>query len=204
MRPALTICRLAPLVLVALAASCQQLPEPKGMDVRVMEIGRLEQANPNDIVVAPLQFGTEEPLTVPEFELREAFVQALIRRRYAPLALEYVDMSLQGGEEGTVEASYRTGLLDEDAVCQIVVHNYDDSLWDDRKALTVDLEVRMVDPTDPLGPALWAGRLERRFDFADDSIDYASSTVQYKTSLDHIAQELLAAMPARRTEPGFE
>lgn len=192
-----TIRALAPCLAALCAAACQQLPEPKGRDVRVLEVGRLEQVNPNDIVVAPLQIASEEALSLPEQKIRAAFVSALVRRRYAPLALEYVD-------GGVVEASYRTGLLDEDAVCQIVVHNFDDDLWTVRRALVVDLELRMIDPADPIGEPLWAGRLEGRFDFVDEAIQYTTDTAQYQASLEHIAQELLAAMPARRTEPGFE
>ena len=192
-----TLRALAPCLAAIYLTACQQLPEPKGRDVRVLEVGRLEQVNPNDIVVAPLQYAADEALDLPEQKVRAAFVSALIRRRYAPLALEYVD-------GGVVEASYRTGLLDEDAVCQVVVHAYDDRLWSARRALIVDLELRMIDPADPIGSPLWAGRLEGRFDFAGGSIEHTSETAHYQASLEHIAQELLAAMPSRRTEPGFE
>lgn len=197
MRPLLMIRSLSLLALVFLTQACQALPEPKGRDVRVMEVGRLEQLNPNDIVVAPLQMASEEDLGVPELALRQAFVQALIRRRYAPLSLEYVD-------SGVVEASYRTGILDEDAVCEIIIHDWNDSMWEGRRAITGDLEVRMVDPADPLGPVLWSARLARRFDFAGDDAEHISEGIQYKKALAHIAQEIMAVMPARRAEPGFE
>ena len=197
MRPLLMIRSLSLLALVFLSQACQALPEPKGRGVRVMEVGRLEQVNPNDIVVAPLQMASEEDLRVPELALREAFVEALIRRRYAPLALEYVD-------SGVVEASYRTGILDEDAVCEIVIHDWDDGMWEGRRAINADLEVRIVDPADPLGPVLWSARVSRRFDFAGDDSEHISEGVQYTKALAHIAQEILAVMPARRTEPGFE
>lgn len=197
MRPLLMIRSLPLLALVFLTQACQQLPEPRGRDVRVMEVGRLEQLNPNDIVVAPLQMASEDGLSVPEMGLRQAFVRALIRRRYAPLSLEYVD-------SGVVEASYRTGILDEDAVCEIIIHDWNDGMWEGRRAITGDLEVRIVDPADPLGPVLWSARLARRFDFAGDDVEHISPEVQYDLALAHIAQEILAVMPARRAEPGFE
>ena len=184
-------------ILTTLAISaCQQLPTVPGREVTVLEVGALEQLNPNDIVVAPIEYA-EEGVTSPERALRTAFVRGLVKRRYAPLSLDYVD-------ERVTEASFPRSAVQADAVAQIIVRDWDQSLWEVRRALIVDLELRMLDPADPLGTSLWAGNLSKRFDFADREIEFAAEVDLFQAALNEIASDLLSVMPARRTEPGFE
>ncbi|MCP3917320.1 MAG: hypothetical protein GY711_17375 [bacterium] len=181
------------IVIAIVGSSCQELPHQTGTRVQVLEHGRIEELNPNDIAVPPIIL-SQEGLRVPE-ELRAAFQRGLVKRRYTPLSLEYVDSSV-------IEASYDPGRLQEDAVCQVTVHDWDSTLWDARTALFVDIEMRMIDPEAPDGPALFAARLPGRFDFGGDSHRYANDNARLRAACDHLVEEILSAMPARRTGPG--
>jgi hypothetical protein len=182
--------------LVLLVAACQELPEQTGLTTHVTEMGRIAEVNPNDIVVAPIQLGDDE-LSVPQRALREAFVSKLVARRYAPLSLDLVD-------EGVVEASYRTGILQEDAVLLITVHDWDRDTWSARHALDVDIEVRLVDPRDQSGAPLWAARLDDRFDFTHWEERHATPDALLRAALEHVASQLLVKLPQRVVAPEAE
>lgn len=184
------------LLLALSAVACQELPDQPGRTVHVTETGRVEEVNPNDIVVAPIQF-LDEALIVPQRALREAFVRELVARRYAPLSLDLVD-------EGVVEASYRTGILQEDAVLVITVRDWDKDTWSARHALDVDLEVRLVDPRNPNGPPLWAAVLDDRFDFTHWEERHATPDALLRAALEHVAGQVLARLPKRDVSPGME
>jgi hypothetical protein len=190
--------RLSGLLLAACAGgsapSCQQLPRQTGTRVQVLERGNLETVNPNDVAVPPVVL-LNERLVVPGEALRVAFQRGLVKRRYTPLALEYVDSSV-------VEAAYDPGRLQEDAVCQVIVYDWDTTLWDSRMALFVDLEMRMIDPENPDGPLLFSARLPGRFDFGGDAGRYANDAARLQGACDHLAEEILSVMPPRRTGPG--
>ncbi len=175
------------------ASSCQELPRQTGTRVQILERGRIESVNPNDIAVVPLVLA-DENLRVPT-ELRAAFQRGLIKRRYTPLSLEYVDSSV-------IEATYDPGRLQEDAICEVTVHHWDSTLWDARTALFVDLEMRMIDPEDPDGPPLFAARLPGRFDFGGESHRYATDNARLSAACDHLVEEMLSVMPPRHTGPG--
>ncbi|MCA9002766.1 MAG: hypothetical protein KDB61_12640, partial [Planctomycetes bacterium] len=125
--------------------ACQQLPKQLGRGVVVEAGSTLEQRNPSDVVVAPVQVD-QAGMAVPTRALRESLVRGLVKRRYAPLSLDFVDEAGILGGEGVQEASYQPGTLNEEVVCQLIVHNWDQSLWDTRRAFKVDLELLMIDP----------------------------------------------------------
>ena len=186
--------RLALALSVALLAACQTTPRLVGQDTQVLTSGRLSSLNPADVVVSPVEVAVEG-LRVPEEDLRVGAQRALVVRRYSPLALERVDEKL-------VEASYSPGTLKEDAILRLIVHGWDDTLWEGRRALTVDIEARLIDPSDPYGQPLWAGQLPRRFDFTSLDPLSASERGLMGAACDKIMRELLAALPARVPEPG--
>ncbi|HPF13803.1 MAG TPA: hypothetical protein PLJ12_06015, partial [Planctomycetota bacterium] len=143
-------------------------------------------------------------MAVPTRALRESLVRGLVKRRYAPLSLDFVDEAGILGGEGVQEASYQPGTLNEEVVCQLIVHNWDQSLWDTRRAFKVDLELLMIDPANPSGPPLWSGRLPGRFDYAEQQASYATEGAYFRGAVDQLLAELLAVMPARVTRPDVQ
>lgn len=190
MRP--TAALVLPLLSVA-AVACQQLPVQRGRDVQVLDEGGLAERNPAEVVVAPVELATPD-LKVPDVALRSAFQDALVRRRYSPLALDFVDSRV-------IEASYPAGTLGEEAVCRILVHRWDERLWDTGRILDVDVELRMEDPADPDGRDLWAGRLAGRIDVTSEETRLTEPAL-YRYALEEVALELTSRLPMRTTAPG--
>jgi hypothetical protein len=179
---------------LGLSLGCRQLPKEPGAGVQVISSSGLAELNPNDVVVAPVQ-NTMEQGGMPAENIRQAFYSALPRRGYAPLALEFVDRAV-------VDASYSPSVLREDAVLQILVHDWNEALWDARTALTVDLEARMLASSLPGAPVVWSGRLQGRYEFERDERQFASDEALLQHACDELAGEILSAMPARSTVPG--
>lgn len=181
------------LAVLCVAASCNQVPKRAGASVQARSSTSLEESSPIDVAVAPL-VNSSGNAALPAAALRGAFQGALIKRRYTPLALGEVDKKV-------VDASYRPGALDEQAVLAVVVERWDTRLWDTRNVIEVTLAARMVDPGNPSGE-LWSGRLEQRFDFADVAERFTTSASLQKHACETIAAEVLAALPPRRPMPG--
>ncbi|MCP5023426.1 MAG: hypothetical protein GY930_16860 [bacterium] len=194
--------RFVPLALIASLGllACQQLPKQMGKGVTVSSGSSLEAHNPSDVVVAPVILGSEE-MVVPARSLRESVARALVKRRYAPLSLDFVDEAGMMSSDGVTEASYRAGTLNEEVVCQVIVHSWKQNLWDSRRALVMDVEVQMIDPANPMGQPLWSGRLDGRMDFASQEPEYASEGTFFRAALDQLAAEIMSVMPAHRTQP---
>jgi hypothetical protein len=189
---------------VALIASCSNLPHIAGDGVTVVQTGTMTEMDPNDIVVAPLILG--EGVEVSDRMLRDAFVNALVERHYAPLSLDFVDSTLPepisraNGDVGTINASYVRGTLDEDAVLQIIVNEWDASLWSARKAIQAKIEVRMENPAG--GPSMWVATFNDRRDFATREKHHATAISLRKEAFGEIAQEILSQLPERDAVPG--
>lgn len=192
--PPVLILPAACLVLL-MGSACQELPTIPGEDVQVLQVGALESLNPGDVVVAPVQFAIDG-LDVPELQMRKAISEALASRRYSPLDLAFVDSRL-------VEASHTYGSLGEEVVCQLVVHGWSERHWSTGRAIEVDVELRMIDPGDPGGPVLWAGRLDTRIDVTSEQ-GHMSPPALYRLAIARMADELVAPMPRRNTRPGRE
>lgn len=178
-------------VVALVTAGCQTQPRIPGSKVQVQPEGRLAAVNPADVAIAPVESFAGP--AVPELELRRAASSFLPRKRYSPLKLENVD----GAVVGVEAASYEPGALREDAVLELTVHAWDASLWSLRRTLTVDIEARLVEPTDAGGPALWSGRLSHRFDFTSLVPGDDSEAGLLQLACDRILAELLAPLPAR-------
>lgn len=175
----------------ALGTGCRDLPRQEGRNVRVIEEGRLTEVNPGDVAVVPILL--EDGVQMPSERLRAFIAKGLPARAYAALSLEYVDSRV-------MEATYRPGTVGADAVCQITVFRWDETYWDTGQYIDFDIELRMIDPASP-GTPLWAGRLTDRVDVTE----YNNSVIEaklYDKALELVAEELLAALPARQTRPG--
>jgi hypothetical protein len=177
------------LVLVA----CNNLPERRGASVvqGVAPSGALEEANPADIVVAPILDETGNR-AFPAAMLREAFQAGLVKRRYSPLGLAYVD-------DHVVEGAYTPGTLEEDAVLTVIVESWDTTYLESRGGIAVRAEARLTDAATQ--GLLWSGRIDRSFDFGSLRARNPTRERFQREACDKIAGEILAALPARTPQP---
>lgn len=181
------------LLLVATLAACNELPRRRGERVETTSNAKLEQQKPVDVVVAPVENGTKSK-DVPLAAMREAFEKGLVRRRYSPLATEYVDRRV-------VDASYTPGTLKEEAVLQVTIETWDTSLLDSRGALIVKARARLLDARDPTNGQLWSGAIDQRFDLNVNRENFSTRTAMLQHACERIADEVLAALPARSAGP---
>jgi len=179
--------------LLCLATSCNQMPKRPDEFVNTPKGSTLEQKSPIEVAVAPLNDSSGNA-ELPRGELRSAFQTALVSRRYSPIALDLVDSKV-------VNAAYRPGALEEQAVLLIDVERWDTHLWSTRDVIETTIHARMVDPANPAGE-LWSGRLEKRFDFAGMREQFTTEGALRRHACQTIAAELLGAMPARQSTPG--
>lgn len=182
---------------LALLAGCQTQPTLRGSNVQVTQEGRVAVTNPADIAVAPVE-RVAAAGSLPEQPLRVAAQHALVKKRYSPLSLKQVDGAMVGLEP----AAYRPGMLREEAVLELVVHGWNDTLWSTRYTLTVDVEARLVEPDAAPGVALWGARLSQRFDFTAEAQDATTDEGLMQLACDRILEELLSKLPARDAQPG--
>lgn len=190
-----TACRsiLFPALTALALCACNDLPKRPGGSVETVHSGQLERSSPIDVVVAPVENASGRK-GVPLAALREAFHKGLVKRRYSPLALEYVDRKV-------VNAAYTPGALKEEAVLQVTIEAWDDSLWESRGALTVKARARLLDAEGASGGPLWTGTVDHRFDIGVQGEPLASLDARMRQACERIAGELLAALPARSPAP---
>lgn len=183
------------LSLVCLATACNTLPETPGkhVDSAPNSGSALEQHAPIEVAIAPITDSSGNT-ALPRSELRKAFQGALLRRRYTPIALDLVDSKV-------VNAAYRPGSLEEQAVLMLDVERWDTRLWDSRNVIEVTIRARVIAPDNPSGE-LWSGVLEKRCDFSAVQEQYATEGALRRFACEQIANELLEAMPARQPVPG--
>lgn len=190
--------RMAPLCLLALVAaasftSCGPTRPPRGLDNPDIVVGSLATVNPLDIVVLPIQNNTGRE-GLPLAELRQAFHAGLVRQKYSPLSLAYVDSRV-------VEAAYTPGELQEQAILQIFINNWDDSQWRSMSRLRVQAEVYLLDSRnpDPRQP-LWGGKVDRRVDIATAAPGLPNSAAALNHAVEEFTQSVLASLPPRNPE----
>ena len=188
-------------------SSCRSLPDVPGTSVRVLySEGGMSTKSPVDIVVAPVRDETGE-LTAPCDTLRAAFADALVRRRYSPLSIEYISSTLEAeaaGSAGTpIPASYHPGTLGEDAVLRVAVKTWDMTNWQSQRQLGVCVDAWMIDSIDPLGTELWGARYEKTLDMELTQNRYPTESVLMAYCCEEIAAELMDCMPARTPRPGL-
>jgi hypothetical protein len=179
---------------VASLAACNELPHRRGESVQTVSSDKLEKKNPVDLVVAPIENKSGDD-AVPVASLRDAFQKGLVRRRYSPLALEYVDRKI-------VDAAYTPGSLKEEAVLQVTVESWDTSLLDTRGALVVKIQAQLIDAEDSANGQLWRGFIDHRFDLDAEREQFRTREALLEYACGKIAEEVLAALPARNAGPG--
>ena len=184
---------LVPTLLAGLALTgCNNLADRPGAHVNVLHQGELESREVRDIVIAEV-INESTAQEVPVDALRAGASKALIKRRYSPLALAYVD-------DRAREASAGASLLGEDATLQLVVKEWDRSLWDSQAVLIVEVEAWMLD-AGYAGRELWGSRLERRYSLRQEMDVAATEAILMRQVCDQIADDLLEVMPAHTAKP---
>ncbi len=196
-------------VLVGGGAACQTTPSLKGNGVETQTIGDLASVNPVDVAVPPVELGpgvNAAPLGM----LRTSSARALVRRRYSPLAMSAVDESMAvpiGGlndSGAALEASYSMGALGEDAVLEVVVERWEMPDWTALRSIEATLTGRLINPREPMGPALWEARLDREFRFSVESGTASSSDRALREACDEIMSTLISTLPGRSLQTEFE
>lgn len=190
--------RRSPLALLALfilasLTACNQLSPRRGSTVveGVAPIGAIEEANPTDIVVAPVIDETRQR-GFPAQTMRDSFQSGLVKRRYSPLSNEYVDLHV-------VDGVYTAGTLEEDAVLEVIVEDWDTAYLDARGAVGVRAVVRMVDASTQA--LLWSGRIDRTFELGPIRGKKTTTARLYERVCEEVATEVLAALPTREPAP---
>lgn len=196
--PVKHLVRLAPLLLASLASlgvftACGPTRPPKGIDNPNLITGSLTQVNPLDVVVLPIQNDTGRA-NLPLADLRKAFHAGLIRQRYSPLALEYVDAK-------TVEAAYAPGAMNEQAILQVILQKWDDSQVRTMSRLQIQGEIYLLDAKnpDPRQP-LWGGKVDRTVNLASNVASISSGKAFNDLVVKTFAEDVLASLPARNPE----
>jgi len=192
-RGSLRFAFVASIACAAVLAACSELPRRRGQAVESTSTPKLDQQKPVDVVVAPVENETGRK-DVPLAAMREAFEKGLVRRRYSPLATEYVDRRV-------VDASYTPGSLHEEAVLQVTIETWDVSLLETRGALIVKAHARLLDAKDPTNGQLWSGAIDHRFDLDATREHYSTKAAMLQQACERIADEILAALPARSAGP---
>lgn len=188
--------RIAAALLSACAlVACASTRAPAGAENEGLSSGRLAAVNPLEIVVPPLENHTGNA-NLPLAEMRQKFHAGLVRLRYTPLALEYVDRNA-----APVEASYRPGALGEQASLRIVLTGWDDSNWRSNSRLVVDADVYMLDANDPeLSRALWGGHVTRTIDLSRQAAVAPTPAALLDRATTEFVDGVLASLPPRNPE----
>ena len=184
---------LASLAALLPLSGCASIQPPREASVEGLGVGRLKQVNPLDVVVLPIENHSGRS-GLPLDTMRREFQEGLVKLRYSPLALDYVDRQV-------VEATYNPGDLREQAVLQVFVTGWDDRLWATHTKLTIDAEVFLLDARNPeAGQALWGGRVSRKLDLGRERGAIASEERLLARAVEDFVQDVLSTLPARNPE----
>jgi len=182
-------------LLAVVSSGCAASHKVKGADNEGLSTGRLSAVNPLEVVVPRIENQSAAP-GLPLDAMRAKFHAGLIKLRYTPLALEYVDRSA-----AAVEAGYRPGALGEQATLRVVLTGWDDSLWKSRSRLVIDADVYLLDASEPeLTRALWGGHVTRTIDLAQQAAALPTAGALMDRAVGEFVDGVLASLPARNPE----
>ena len=83
---------------------------------------------------------------------------------------------------------------------EVIVNDWDESLWNARKAIRAQIEVRLENSSG--GPAFWVATFDDRRDFAAREKHHATMISLRKEAFREIAKEILSQLPRREAAPG--
>jgi hypothetical protein len=183
------------LVLAAAFASCSTSFRPRGAANDALVTSRLREVRPIEIAVPPVEnhTGAED---LPLDALRQEFQRGLVKRRYTPLALTYVDKNASA-----TEASYRPGALGEQASLRVVLTGWDTSRWRSHSRLVVDADVYLLDAAQPeIAKALWGGHATRTIDLSLQRGNFINDAAMLQRAVELFVDEVLGSLPPRDAE----
>lgn len=157
---------LASLAFALALVSCQA-PRPNNEQFWSSDVAKLKASNPVDIAVMPPTDATKRtaalpglaPSTLPLQEIRKVAYQTLLRRRYSPLSLDFVDTAF-AGKATPAEASFSEirERCDADAVLNLTVNRWDASRLNADRVFSMGMEAYLVDAK--TGETIWQGRAD--------------------------------------------
>jgi len=186
---------LATLLVACGALSCGTPHHVLGADNDGLTVGRLATVNPLEVVVPPIENNTGVE-TIPLGDLREKFHAGLVKLRYTPLSLDYVDRNAT-----PIEAGYQPGALGEQATLRVILTGWDDSLWRSRSRLVVDADVYLLDASNSeLSKALWGGHVTRNIDLSLQAAAVSTPKAMLDRATSEFVDGVLASLPPRNPE----
>jgi hypothetical protein len=165
-----------------------------GADNENLNVGRLRSVWPVEVVVPPIK-NTSGVSDVPVDELRRQFRRGLVQRFYTPLAQEFVD-----GSASATEASYGAGSLGEQAVLDVTVTGWNTTRWRSHATLTVDVDILLLDATDPdPAKALWGGHATRVVDLSRERNSFIDEAKLMQRAVEVTVDGIMTSLPQRES-----
>lgn len=181
------------LALCAFVASCTTTPPPRGIENEGIATNDLVRVNPLDIAVMPIENQTGR-YDLPLDLMRRKFHTGLVRQRYTPLALDYVDRQV-------TEASFAPGDLREEGLFRVTITEWDDSAWKTHSRLVISADVYLLAPDRPqVTAALWGGHVTRRLDMQFDRAATSTEGALIEKAVTSFVDGVLGSLPARDPE----
>lgn len=180
------------LLLTGLLGACASTPFEAERPFPYTEFGAdgpLESVRPVDLLVAPVHNQSGIP-NVPVEPFRVALTEELVARLYSPLSLEWADGR-------AVEAGYDPNAPGADAILQVVVTRWDESLYDSHGAVLAEAEARLLDAGVATRPVLWAVDVGRRLEASSRQRGRLPASEVRARMADQLAQEILRLLPER-------
>lgn len=188
MKPSHTL--LLAFALAPLAACASTKPPPEAYNEGLEARRDLAAVNPADVVVLPIENQTGRS-GLPLDHMRKQFHEGLVKLRYSPLALDYVDSKV-------VDATYTPGELREEGIFRVFLTGWDDSNWGTRGRLVIDADVYLLDANRPeVGSALWGGHVQRVMEMGQAREIAATERALMERTIERYVSEVLASLPAR-------
>jgi len=154
-RPRLLACAL---LFASVAAACGGPRVRSDKPVVRGSLERLAELQPTDVAVAPIRDQTDSQ-RVPLALFRDAFVDALVERRYSPLAPAYVDANW-------IEASFR-GTPPPDGLLVVAITAWDPSHLYSTGIVEGSADIALFEGGDTTGRVLWQCTLPGKVDMGD-------------------------------------
>jgi len=156
----------------------------------------LRVANPADVAVLDPTFDAGEPLSradrpsaVPLERFRQATYRELLKRRYSPLALDYVDRAWRGASASSGEK----GMCGEDAYLRVSVNRFEVSAREPQVRIAADFFLH----DGKTGTMLWSAKADRRIDLKVESEVVRDPALLRRTAVERFVESALQGLPAR-------
>src|SRR5262245_1443815 len=183
----------SPLLLAACAAQAE-----KSDFYWSSPVDALRAANPSDIAVLPPIDGTggaaSQPArsqAVPLERFQQAAYAVLLSRRYAPLALDFVERAWRASEA----SAGGKGMCGEDAYLRIWVARFDTSRL--RSHDEVRIEANFLLNDGKTGAELWSAKVDRKINLGPDADVVRDEALLRRRAVERFVEHAMRGLPAR-------